>query len=62
MATKKFVIEVDEGESNCRECPFYLISDCVKVVKMLIPKGAVCWELNLATMKIKELEKENESK
>jgi hypothetical protein len=58
MATKKFIIEVEEGESNCIECPFHLISDCIKVARMFIPKGATCWHLNLATMKITELEKE----
>lgn len=54
MATKKFLIEVEEGNTECNKCPLYLISDCIKVGRMFISKGATCHHLNLATMKIKE--------
>ena len=59
MATKKFLLEVEEGNTECRKCPFHLISDCIDVAKMFITNGATCHHLNLATMRVKELEEEN---
>jgi hypothetical protein len=54
MATKKYILEVEEGVTNCGQCP----ED--------FPCGGFgpihCCDFNLTTMKIKELEKENESK
>ena len=50
MATKKFIIEVEEGHTECKNCPFRVTS-----------KGCAtfeCGRINLATMKIKELEEE----
>ena len=51
MATKKFIIEVEEGKTmlRCEACPMYLIEDCTKLV-------IDCTKYNLATMKIKEME------
>lgn len=56
MATKKFIIEMEEGESNCIDCPLHLADNCMKIVKMFIPKEMTCWHLNLDTIKIKEYE------
>ena len=61
MATKKFIIEVEEGDTECNKCPLLLIRDCTEVGRMFIPKGATCHHLNLATMKIKELEENNDT-
>ena len=47
MATKKFVIEVEEGATNCSKCPF---ANCCS--KCTID----CNYVDLATMKIKEME------
>ena len=50
MATKKFIIEVEEGETQCDKCP---IMDCTVVLE----GGAInCDKWNLVTMKIKEYE------
>lgn len=51
---KKFRIEVEEGNTDCRFCPFYAgRGECVGPLKNLD-----CLEVNLATMKIKELGEE----
>jgi hypothetical protein len=56
MAIKKFLIEVEEGETRCSKCPF---GDC----PVSFPNSPInCKEYDLATMKIKELEENNESK
>lgn len=47
MATKKFIIEVEEGETKyCENCPLLLL-DCTE-------QGISCAEYNLATMRVKE--------
>lgn len=53
MATKKFIIEVEEGRTECEDCPFH-----VTFPPMCngVPIGLECGRINLATMKIKELE------
>lgn len=57
MATKKFIIEVEEGNTPCidGECPiygsFYGCYGC--------PTDINCDKYNLATMKIKEMEDES---
>ena len=54
MATKKFIIEVEEGETRCNEfCPVVGCEGCIGGFEPLC-----CDEYNLATMRIKEL-KEN---
>lgn len=51
MATKKFIIEVEEGETQCEDCPF----DGCKCKTDLIPD---CNKYDLSMMTIKELEEE----
>ena len=66
MATKKFIIEVEEGWTKCdKDCPFagaaFLGYQCG--LHNEIGFGELqCTKYNLATMKIKELEENNESK
>lgn len=57
MATKKFLIEVEEGETLCDKCPFFKF-EC----RTDILSNIDCNEVDFATMKIKELEENNESK
>ncbi len=58
MATKKFIIEVEEGNTmDCEVCPLDYIK-CTRACFDYID----CSVVNLATMKIKELEENNESK
>ena len=53
MATKKFLLEVEEGRTECDKC---LRKDCRFILEL---GGAIdCDKWNLATMKIKESEKE----
>lgn len=55
MATKKFIIEVEEGESRCSTCPLDKMNGgCHDVLEILFNSN--CYYLNLATMKIKEYE------
>ena len=50
MTKKKFIIEVEEGNTECDKCPF---GDC----PVSFPNSPInCKEFNLVTMKIKELE------
>ena len=49
MATKKFIIEVEEGKTKCNECPFDYIK-CARENLVEID----CTNFNLATMKITE--------
>lgn len=57
MATKKFIIEVEEGESRCSTCPLdRMDGGCDYVLEILF--NSTCNHLNLATMKIEELEEE----
>ena len=52
MATKKFIIEVEEGKTKCSECMFH--QGLCRFPDELHPIN--CYEFNLATVKIKELE------
>lgn len=54
MATKKFIIEVEEGRTECVNCPIDGWC-CGKAIDMF-----KCCEFNLATMKIKEYETEGQ--
>ena len=60
MATKKFIIEVEEGMTDCVNCPMECYGYCPST--QLDKMGLDCNVLNLATIKIKELEENNESK
>lgn len=53
MATKKFIIEVKEGETTCFDCPFH-DSEHAGCGGGIID----CSKYNLATMKITEMEEE----
>ena len=48
MATKKFIIEVEEGKTKCGECPIYI--KCYRANLSELD----CNKYNLATMKITE--------
>ena len=54
MATKKFIIEVEEGYTSCEDgkCPIYGCYDCNQM-------AINCDHYNLATMKIKECESDS---
>ena len=54
MATKKFLIEVEEGETYCDACPIEIAGHCSRF--KINSTGLNCNEYNLATMKIKEYE------
>lgn len=54
MATKKFIIEVEEGETKCKYCPINGSPYCTEVAATTIT--IKCYKYNLATIKIKELE------
>ena len=54
MATKKFIIEVEEGMTDCVNCPKEYYGYCPST--QLDEMGLDCNVLNLATMKIKEYE------
>lgn len=51
MATKKFIIEVEEGETCCDNCPMECQGYCPSTTMGVLGR---CDELNLATMKIME--------
>ena len=51
MATKKFIIEVEEGRVECENCPFDGCR-CGGELSSVLD----CDKYNLATMKIKEYE------
>jgi hypothetical protein len=55
MATKKFIIEVDEGRTECEMCPYMSIKGlgCSSVQVLN------CTMYNLATMRIKEYNEPN---
>ena len=53
MATKKFIIEVEEGRTMCKDCPFNEYR-CSKLG--YIDAEMDCLKYDLATMKIKEYE------
>ena len=46
MATKKFLLEVEDGHTECKDCPFRVTSNKCYMLE--------CNRINLATMKIKE--------
>ena len=54
MATKKFIIEVEEGMTDCANCPMEGYGYCPST--QLDEMCLDCNVLNLATMKIKKLE------
>ena len=54
MATKKFVIEVEEGITECKNCPLNEAHDCYGT--NWIAGFIGCSSHNLATMKITEME------
>lgn len=57
MATKRFLIEVEEGKTQCDKCPF---TSC-KYICVYDKDGRVvvdCDQYNLATMKIVGMEEE----
>ena len=55
MATKKFLIEVEEGVSKCSTCPLdRMDGGCHYLLEIMF--NITCNHINLATMKIKELE------
>lgn len=54
MATKKILLEVKEGKTKCSECMFH--QGLCRFPDELHPIN--CYEFNLATVKIKELEEE----
>ena len=56
MATKKFIIEVEEGVTECVNCPMECFGLCPSAT--LEKMGLDCNVLNLATMKIKEYEED----
>ena len=56
MATKKFIIEVEEGNTECNICPYALKDSNGLLVNCIGTKHSHCTKYNLATMKIKEYE------
>jgi tRNA(Ile2) C34 agmatinyltransferase TiaS len=48
MAKKKYLVEVEEGHTECKNCPFRVTSKGCATFK--------CGRVNLATMKITEME------
>ena len=57
MATKEFIIKVEEGSTNCINCPFengsLLTIRCIKPEKLDFLN---CSVVDLTTIRIKELE------
>lgn len=58
MATKKFIIEVEEGKSKCSSCPFKNHSDCMNLCKKMFK--VICSDINLATILTKECKTEKQ--
>ena len=58
MATKKFIIEVEEGNTECSECPFRQNDKMCEEFGWCSEKEFNCDKYNLATMKIKEMEEQ----
>jgi hypothetical protein len=56
MATKRYLVEVEEGNTLCDECPYEYRETCCYPYRLY--RVMSCGEHNLATMKIKELEEE----
>lgn len=57
MATRKFIIEVEEGNTKCDDCPYEYKETCNYPYKLY--RVMSCENYNLATMKIKEYEDKN---
>ena len=57
MATKKFIIEVEEGYTLCSNCPIECDGKCV--IDKFEETGLDCDILDLATMKITEMKDES---
>lgn len=57
MATKKFLIEVEEGMTLCKDCPYKIENAACNCPFRM--KVSQCRKYNLATMKIKEYEEDN---
>ena len=55
IATKKFIIEAEEGCTKCTECPF---DECRCFELGYVDAEMDCGKYNLATMKIKSMEEE----
>ena len=51
-ATKKFIIEVEEGVTDCKFCPFTRSETCSEIRELI--NHINCNQYNLATMKITE--------
>lgn len=58
MATKKFIIEVEEGETRCRHCPYHDDKRCRYSEVNGDINDLSCREYNLATMKITVMEED----
>lgn len=60
MTIKRFILELEEGETHCDNCPINCDGRCTRgeIEKF----GLDCDILNFSTMRIKELEEDNESK
>ena len=56
MATKRFIVEIEEGCTICDNCPIEYQGYCS--LSKIAELGLDCDVLNLATLKIKEYEKE----
>jgi hypothetical protein len=50
MATRKYLVVVEEGQTGCSECPIAKIADCYINQESL----QICDKFDLATMRIKE--------
>lgn len=50
MATRKFLLEVEEGKTMCHKCPFQTV-DCTEEMYKVLD----CGSHNLATMKIEPI-------
>lgn len=57
MAAKKFIIKVDEGMTDCVNCPMECYGYCPSA--QLDKMGLDCNVLNLATIKIRNYDKES---
>lgn len=54
MASKKFIIEVEEGQSNCKECALYVgWRGCIRFASIH------CDKYDYSTMKISEYQEKN---
>lgn len=55
MATRKFLIEVEDGVSKCSDCPLdRMDGGCHYPLEIMF--NTTCNQINLATIKVKEYE------